>query len=327
MAAHLVYSRSYDIGLLGLEHLHPFDSHKYSRAWKLLRRRFGRALEAWSVSPEREISRGELASVHAARYLQQDLRSSAYLARALELPFIGALPTWLIDRAVLRPMRRATMGTLLAARAALDSGSFAINLAGGFHHACADRGEGFCVYADVGVAVQMLRASGELGHDDQLLYIDLDAHQGNGVARIFADDPTVALFDMYNADIYPRDAVARRRVDRDLPLGDGCSEELYLATLEQHLPDFVTRWSRGRRPRLAIYNAGTDVFFDDSLGGLTLSTTAVLRRDRYVAELLREAGIPWVMVLSGGYSRQSYQLVAASVGEFLERWAGGVVRR
>lgn len=320
MLAHLVYSRAYDIGLLGLERLHPFDAHKYSRAWRQLQRRFGRALERWHVSPDREISGGELATVHSASYLRRDLRSSSYLGRALELPFIGKLPFWLIDRAVLRPMRRATMGTLLAARAALANGGFAINLAGGYHHASAGRGEGFCVYADVAVAVQMLRASGELGHDDQLLYIDLDAHQGNGVARIFAEDRSLAIFDMYNADIYPRDAVARRRVDHDLPLGEGCSETLYLATLRRHLPGFVERWSR-RRPRLAIYNAGTDVFFDDSLGGLSLSAAAVLERDRYVAELLRAVGIPWVMVLSGGYSGQSYQLVAASVGEFLERWA------
>ena len=319
MSAHIVYNRAYDIGLLGLERLHPFDSHKYSRAFGLLRKRFRRALRRWHRNPEREISPGELATVHHSHYLDRDLRSPAYLAQALELPFIDRLPIWLIDRAVLRPMRRATMGTLMAARGALAEGGFAVNLAGGFHHASASRGEGFCVYADVAVAIRMLRASGELGHDEPLLYIDLDAHQGNGVARIFAEDPSLRIFDLYNGDIYPRDPIARRRVDRDLPLGDGASEELYLTTLQRQLPDFLDA-QRGAKPRLAIYNAGTDVFFDDRLGGLSLSATAVLQRDRFVAELLRDAGIPWVMVLSGGYSPQSYQLVAASVGEFLERW-------
>ncbi len=321
MPAYLVYSRGYDIGLLGLERLHPFDSRKYSHAYQQLQRRFGTALHRWRLDPGREISAGELATVHGARYLQRDLRSSAYLGRALELPFVSKLPVWLIDRAVLRPMRRATMGTLLAARTALANGSFAINLGGGYHHASRSRGEGFCVYADVAVAVSMLRSSGELAYDDQLLYIDLDAHQGNGVARTFADDSALAIFDMYNADIYPRDAVARRRIDRDLPLADGSSEEHYLSTLRRHLPDFIECSSQRQRPRLAIYNAGTDVFFDDRLGGLSLSIAAVLERDCYVVDLLRGAQIPWVMVLSGGYSHQSHQLIAASVGEVLERWA------
>lgn len=319
MSPRIVYSPRYDIGLLGLERLHPFDAHKYSRAYGLLRRRFGGRLRRWRLDPDRQVSDGELRLVHQPSYLDQRLRSAPYLAGALEMPIVARLPARLIDWAVLRAMRWATRGTVLAAAAALEQ-RFAVNLAGGYHHASAQRGEGFCVYADVGVAVAMLRSAGTLAHDDTVLHIDLDAHQGNGVARVFAEDDAVRLFDLYNGDIYPQDAVARRRVDCDRPLPDGSGDERYLGTLEASLPGFLDRASRPRTPRLAFYNAGTDVFVEDQLGGLHLSAEAILRRDLYVIEALTARTIPWVMLLSGGYSRRSYQLVAESVGAIFERW-------
>lgn len=320
MGPRIVYSPRYDIGLLGLERLHPFDAHKYSRAYAWLRRRFGRRLRRWTLEPDRPISHGELRLVHDKNYLEQRLRSSSYLAGALEMPIVARLPARLIDWAVLRAMRWASRGTVLAAEVALEE-RFAVNLAGGYHHASASRGEGFCVYADVGVAVATLRASGVLARNDTVLHIDLDAHQGNGVARVFAQDEAVRLFDLYNGDIYPQDAVARRRVDCDRPLPDGADEQRYLHSLETSLPAFLEEASVDRPPRLAFYNAGTDVFVDDRLGGFRLPATSVLRRDLFVIRELQARAIPWVMLLSGGYSRLSYQLVAQSVAAIFERWA------
>lgn len=312
----LVYSPRYDIRFFGLERLHPFDSRKYGRAWSLLEHHFGQRLRAWHLAPARAASADELAAVHDAGYLARDLRSSRYLARALELPVAALAPARLIDRLVLAPMRWATKGTVLAAEAALR-GRFAVNLAGGYHHASAARGEGFCIYADVGVAVAEARRSGRLAPARRLLYIDLDAHQGNGVARLFADDRAVAIFDQYNAQIYPQDGEARRRIDWDLALPMGTDDSAYLSALQHELPAFLDHFDS---PQLAIYNAGTDVYQGDALGGLRLSARAVLSRDLFVAEQLTTRGIPWVMLLSGGYSRESYRLVAASVQAFFERW-------
>ena len=109
MCPRIVYSPRYDIGLLGIERLHPFDAHKYSRAYAWLRRRFGGRLRAWTLEPDRQISDGELSLVHEATYLAKRLRSASYLGGALEMPLLRRLPARLIDWAVLRPMRRGDL--------------------------------------------------------------------------------------------------------------------------------------------------------------------------------------------------------------------------
>lgn len=321
MTPRIVYSPNYDIGFFGLERLHPFDSRKYGRAWAALREEFGRRLRNDHVAPEKPAGRDDLGSVHLGAYLDGPLRSPAYLARALEVPPIARVPGWLTDWRVLRPMRWATAGTVRAAREALRTG-MAFNLSGGYHHASRDRGEGFCVYADVGVAVTLLRDEGRLGADDRVVYIDLDAHQGNGVARVFADDPRVFLFDVYNELIYPRDAHARRRIDCDLPIPPGCDDGRYLPLIRAELPRFLDAVSRARRPALAIYNAGTDIFGGDPLGYLRVSAEGVLARDQFVLAQLTERHIPWVTLPSGGYTRESYQLIARTVA-----WALRTLRR
>ncbi len=311
----VIFSRHYDIGLLGLERLHPFDARKYGRAFKTLKRRFGRDLGGWLTPTDRQASAAELSLVHPAAHLA-GLRSPATLAGALELPLVARLPAWLSDRAVLRPMRWATRGTILAAEAALDHG-WAVNLAGGYHHASATSAEGFCVYADVPIAVAAMRNAGALAPDDRVLYIDTDAHQGNGVARAFLDDPRARLYDLYNGDLYPNDREAIARLDADHPLPSGTADDAYLALLERTLPAFLDAHAAGAR--LAIYNAGTDVFAGDTLGALALSADAVLARERLVLTTLSARGLPWLMVPSGGYSRTSHSLLSGAVAAHLER--------
>lgn len=312
----LVYSPHYDIRLLGLEKLHPFDSCKYGRAWGRLRAEFGDELGRWAVDVPAPAG-AELGRVHSADYLRR-LRSSGHVAGVLELPFVAMLPSCVVDRAVLRPMRWATAGTVLAAHRALDGG-MAVNLSGGYHHAGPDRGEGFCAYADVPAAVADLRR-GRLGPADTVLIVDLDAHQGNGNSRSFLRDDRVYLLDMYNADIYPRDPEARDRVDRPVPLESGCGDATYLRKLVENLDRALADLAGARRPAVAFYNAGTDVYAGDRLGRLGLSAEAVLERDRLVLSRLTEAGIPWVLVPSGGYSRRSYEFLAETAAHVLRTW-------
>jgi histone deacetylase 11 len=312
MAVRLIYTPQYDIAFFGVERFHPFDSHKYSRAWRAIRRETGRKLRHRHEKPTGPIARDELLSLHAAAYLDRDLRDPSYLSRALEIPQLAKVPEWLTDWLVLRPMRWACAGTLLAARSALN-GSSAVNLSGGYHHASQARGEGFSLYSDIGLAVTLLRRSGELAGDDRVLYIDLDAHQGNGVARVFNTDPRVFIFDMYNRSIYPRDREAQRRVDCNLPISSGCLERDYFQTLRTELPRFISGLCRSTLPRLAIYNAGTDVYEKDPLGNLRLTEEGVLRRDQFVINQLDNRKIPWIMLPSGGYTRESFQLIANTV--------------
>lgn len=308
----LIASRRYDIRLLGIERMHPFDSIRSSRALAVLERELGAALEPLLIAPERPVRDEELERVHDRAYLRR-LRGRKAIAEALEMRSLALLPSWLLRWRVMTPMRYAVRGTVVAAEAAM-AGGLGLHIGGGYHHAKPDRGEGFCVYADAALAIDQLRASGALASDAPVAYVDTDAHLGNGVAHMVLDDPTVRLFDIFNGSIYPTDdRVAMERVDRKLPLEPGTRGEVYLVQLERELPAFLDELS----PALLIHNAGTDVFAGDPLGGLSLNAAAVLTRDRLVARLARERGIPLVMLTSGGYTDDSHRLIAASYAAIL----------
>jgi histone deacetylase 11 len=316
----LVYTRRYNIGFLGLERLHPFDSRKYGRAWRAIGREVRRLRNRAWVGVPRPASLADLATVHDPAYLAS-LRDPEVLAAALELPFVRRLPSWAVRWAILRPMRWGVAGSLVAARAALSEG-LAVNLSGGYHHAKPDHGEGFCVFNDIAYLVHALRAAGQLSENDRVAYIDLDAHQGNGVCHHFRSDSRVFIYDAFNRDIYPSyDRAARDRIDCPVPLPAGCAGAEYLRLLELSLPGFLDSVGRSSLVGLAVYNAGTDVYEGDALGGLGLSAADVLARDLFVVGQLRSRNMPAVMLLSGGYSRESYRLVANTVVELLRRYS------
>lgn len=205
------------------------------------------------------------------------------------------------------------MGTILAAREALRCG-LAINLSGGYHHARPDGGEGFSVYADVALAIADLRATGALGENDRVAYIDCDAHQGNGACRCFAHDSRVFIYDQFNSEIFPwRDAKARRRVDCPVPLYTNCHGADYLDALRKKLPPFMDAIARGDRVGLAVYNAGTDIVAGDPLGRMNVSEAHVLERNQFVIDQLTQRAIPTLVLPSGGYTRESFRLIANMV--------------
>jgi len=313
----IVYCSRYTMHALGMDRLHPFDLHKYKRAWAEIRRRLGPRAEALRVAPERGASDDELRVVHDEAYLES-LRDPRVIASAVEVPPVGMVPWRLLDRALLRPMRWASAGTVLGARLALEGGE-AINIGGGFHHASSDRAEGFCIYADVALAISMLRRDPDaLGEQGRVATIDLDVHMGNGVARCLMDDREAFLFDVFNGDIYPFDPPARERLDAPFPLPSDTGGRAYLDLLRAELPRFLDSVLPADRPRLAIYNAGTDVYAGDAIGGFALSFEDVVARDRIVIEACRERGIPWLMVTSGGYSAESWRMISETVC-----WAAG----
>jgi acetoin utilization deacetylase AcuC-like enzyme len=186
----------------------------------------------------------------------------------------------------------ATSGTLLAARAAMEDG-IAANLAGGTHHAFADRGEGFCVFNDVAIAIRALQ------HDEpyiQCMVVDLDAHQGNGTNAIFADDPHVYTYSVHVGKNYPSTKVPG---SQDVELSRWAETDEYFSRLEATLPQAVEVFE----PDIAFYIAGADCHTDDRFGQMKLSTADMAKRDHYAIGLLRGWQIPTVVLYGGGYNK------------------------
>lgn len=305
----LIYHPCYNITAFGLERLHPFDSRKYRRIQDALISRGLRRPQDF-VRPG-SVSQEHLLKVHTPEYLGS-LRRPEALARILEVPIVQRLPGWVIDWRILRPMRYATGGTILACRRALEHG-VAINLGGGYHHAAAGWGGGFCVYADIPVAAKVLHDEGKAG---KVLVVDLDAHQGNGTASVFQDWPWAAIFDLYERDIFPA-----RKEPEDYALGvqSGLIGSDYLEIIREALPVALDAvW-----PDLLIYNAGSDPFAGDPLAGFRLTMSDLAERDLLVVTLARERGIPVAMVLSGGYSAESWRIHADAIEGILTRFDRG----
>lgn len=268
---------------------HRFPDAKYT----LLRRRvaadcapFVRLYEAPAASDE------ELLRIHTPAYLARVVHGQLSPAevRRLGLPWSPEL----VERS-----RRSTGATIAACRAALEEG-IAVNLAGGTHHAFADRGEGFCVFNDSAVAARALQAEGRIR---RVLIVDCDVHQGNGTAAIFANDPTVFTFSIHGANNYPFE---KEVSDLDSELPDGTGDEAYVGALASGLERALTEAQAG----LVIYLAGADPFVGDRLGRLALSKEGLAARDRLVLERCRAAGLPIAITMAGGYARDIEDTVA-----------------
>ncbi len=261
---------------------HPFPMSKYTLVHRYLLERG--IVQASDVIAPDEASFTDLARVHTAEYLGalREDRLDDMARRRLGVPWSARL---------LRRSRLAVQGTLTAARCALQDG-LAGNLAGGTHHAFADRGEGFCVLNDVAVAIRALQAEGRIR---RAVIIDLDVHQGNGTAAIFEDDANVYTFSMHGERNYP---TQKMRSTRDVGLPDGTGDAEYLAALGVHLPMVL----RDSRADLAFYLAGVDVAAGDRYGRFALSDTGILERERQVLAAVRAAGLPTAIVLAGGYA-------------------------
>ncbi|MDX2004947.1 MAG: histone deacetylase [Meiothermus sp.] len=269
---------------LELPDYHPFPKYKYGGVAEAL----GDVLD---VCPAPAIAWESLALAHDGEYLKKIRLEglSKQEAHKVGLPWT----TSLLTRAL-----HAAGGTLSATRDALESG-LGLNLAGGTHHAYRDRAEGYCIFNDVAVATANLRAEGWNG---RVLVVDLDAHQGNGTAVMFAGDPSVFTLSVHAERNYP---LKKERSDLDVGLGDGSSDTEYLEALE---PALDTAFAS--KPDLVFFNAGVDVMKNDRFGRLGLSLEGVAERERRVFESVRRINKPLVVVMGGGYNRDPRMTVA-----------------
>lgn len=282
--------------VLPLPEGHRFPMPKY----RLLRDKVAAELPQIRLEEAPAASDGELALAHEPVYVTAVAEGLLSPAAQREIGF-----PWsprMAERA-----RRSVGATIAAARAALVEGVSA-NLAGGTHHASAGKGSGYCVFNDVAVAARLMQAEWHRHHRSLLrvLVIDLDVHQGNGTAAIFADDPTVFTFSMHGARNFPFRKVAS---DLDVELPDGCGDAEYLAALDTALAE-VWRRHEGRLPGLVFYLAGADPHENDRLGRLKLSAAGLAQRDQAVLAALRARGVPVALSMAGGYGRDIHETAA-----------------
>jgi acetoin utilization deacetylase AcuC-like enzyme len=295
----IVYSRHYGIDL----GLHVFPTVKYRLIRDELERR-QHELPAFEFVEPVPAGWDQLALVHSDEYLDR-LRTGSLTGEEeaqLELPW---------SQQMVDGFRLMAGGSILAAHLAcrtLPDFSLAIHIGGGLHHAFPNHGEGFCPVNDVAVAVRVMQAQGVQRH----AIVDLDVHHGNGTAFIFADDERVFTCSMHQQHNYP---MWKPRGSLDIGLPDGAHDATYLRELERALPLVFAH-----RPDCVYYLSGADPYEDDQLGGLRLSKQGLRTRDRLVIEAVRDARLPLVITMAGGYARHVEDTVSihvATIGEAL----------
>ena len=221
--------------------------------------------------------------MHDADYLEK-IRTGGFSEsemRIMEVPFSDAYR----EASIL-----SAGASTEAGRIALRSG-IGVHLGGGFHHAFAGHGEGFCMINDVAVAAMTLLREAAV---ERLAIVDLDVHHGNGTATIFADEPSVFTFSMHHQWNYP---ALKPPSDLDVGLDDGIGDDEYLRLLTEHLPAVLEH-----QPSLIFYLAGADPFQEDQLGGLALTKAGLRARDETLLSKVRGAGVPLAVTLAGGYA-------------------------
>lgn len=296
---HWFYSPDYDYGRhLPISQLHGFLLNKPSAIRRLLIERHGLPPDAFispTASPADAITHADISRVHAPE-VEQGLRSSAYIARVIEVPVLRWLPAPFLGSQLVTPQRVACAGTLAALRAAFH-GDWAFNLSGGFHHARPNLSHGFCLINDIAIALARLRSQQE-NLTRRVLILDLDLHQGDGNSAAFADDP-----ETFTASIHQESAFPHPKIPSDLDVGlpDATTEDQYLAHLDAALDTIRARFS----PEVIVYVAGVDPFQDDPMSALGLSAAGLVARDVLVARFACDQKAALVVLPAGGYCAQS----------------------
>ena len=224
-----------------------------------------------------------------------DVHDSEYLRRLFNLELTKKeerASGFTLSQELIQRELRITNGTVEGALWALNNRSAAFNIAGGTHHASANKAEGFCLLNDQAIASSYLLENTKVS---QILIIDLDVHQGNGTAQIFKNVSNVYTFSMHGANNYP---YHKPPSDLDIPLPDNTDDKKYLSLLKKYLPNIMTEIN----PDFIFYLAGVDVLAEDKLGRLGLTLNGCTERDELVFALAKDNDIPIMTTMGGGYA-------------------------
>lgn len=294
---HFSYHPGYHLRLGG----HVFPSVKFDEIRKELERR-GLLSEKNQIVPE-PVRREDLLLVHSPEWVSALLDGTIRYEQIVKLEIPYAKP-------IVEGFLYHCGGSVECAEAALRDGA-AFNIGGGFHHAFAGHGEGFCALNDVAVAIRVLQDRGRIR---TAMVVDTDVHQGNGTASIFAGDDSVLTLSIHQRENYP---YVKQQSDIDIELDDGVGDREYLAALEGGLAEAFRRM----KPDLVAYVAGSDPFEEDKLGGLRLTVAGMVERDLLVLRTARQHGTPIFVTLAGGYAMRLEDTVTlhANTAEALAR--------
>jgi len=248
-------------------------------------------------SPE-YIDKADILKVHSGDYLERLMRLQISPKEQRVSGFVHN------DRLVNRELM--IMGGTRACAERVLSGGVAMNIAGGTHHAFTNRGEGFCLLNDQAIAARWLLDNTDVS---KVLIVDLDVHQGNGTAEIFAETPEVFTFSMHGKNNYP---LKKEQSDLDVEMPDGCSDSTYLFQLEKALDQILQDF----QPHFVFYQCGVDVVSTDKLGRLGLTREGCKRRDEIVFQTVKNLQVPVVCTMGGGYSSQIRDIVEAHANTY-----------
>jgi len=275
----LVYSEHYDLHLGD----HVFPSKKYR--WlhdRMIHTRFAAPEDFLEPQPAAD---DDVRLVHDADWVAK-LRTGTLTYQdilRLEIPY---------SRQMVEAFWLAAGGTTLAARLAVESG-VGFNIGGGFHHAFPGHGEGFCAINDIAIAIRRLQRDGTI---KRAMVVDCDVHHGNGTAAIFAGDQSVFTISIHQFNNYPSE---KPPSSLDIHLADGIGDAEYLQRLGNGYRAALSMF----QPELVLYVAGADPYYQDQLGGLSLTFDGLMERDRQVIWTALTHRIPVAIVLAGGYAQ------------------------
>lgn len=200
---------------------------------------------------------------------------------------------------------RIMEGTRMCAES-VRNGGIALNIAGGTHHAFTNRGEGFCLLNDQAIATKWLL---DQGFFKRILIIDLDVHQGNGTAEIFAGNNSVFTFSMHGGANYP---MHKEQSDKDIHLESFADDQTYLEILKTELTGVIEEF----QPDFIFYQCGVDILESDKLGKLSVTQNGIRLRDEFVLNTARKRNLPVVCSMGGGYSKDVRDIVNAHMHVF-----------
>lgn len=288
---------------------HRFPMAKY----EMLRNQIAHHLPGVQLMPAPSATDGELALAHSPAYIRAISDGSVDASVMREIGFPWSVQ--MVERS-----RRSVGATVAAVRSAMRWG-VAANLAGGTHHAYADKGGGFCVFNDAAVAARLAQAEWARTQRQrlQVAVVDLDVHQGNGTALLFQNDDSVFTLSLHGDKNFP---FRKEDSDLDVPLPDGCTDTDYLNALEVALEELSHRFT----PGLVIFLAGADPFEGDRLGRLALTLDGLEARDRRVFDWCFTRRIPVAFAMAGGYGNNMADTVRVQLNtyrvalSYWERW-------
>lgn len=275
---------------------HRFPMEKYSLLQQQLL--YEGTLDEEDFFAPTELSNQWLDGVHDHAYIERLFELELSIREQKVTGFVHTMELIQRERLIME-------GTRSCAEKALISG-VSMNVAGGTHHAFANRGEGFCLLNDQAIAINWLRQKKNI---KKVLVIDLDVHQGNGTASIFQGSEDVFTFSMHAENNYP---LKKEQSDLDIPLPDGTNDSSYLFALKEALDKILNRFS----PEFIFYQCGVDVLQTDKLGRLALTRKGCKERDLTVFELVKQLSIPVVCSMGGGYSTNIVDIIEAHANTF-----------